>query len=104
MSFSPTRWDRFELCARCFDRRREAGDWEDDYSIVSGEEQLSNPCFIVVDKNWRKRKEVLTETLPSWELAQRKEEATASNILRDTLSDSELKSRHATEPEEVQSP
>jgi len=43
------------------------GDWEDDYSIVSSEEQLSNPCFIVVDKNGRKRKEVLTEPLPSWE-------------------------------------
>lgn len=43
------------------------GDWEDDYSIVSGEEQLSNPCFIVVDKNGGKRKEVLTEPLPSWD-------------------------------------
>ena len=80
------------------------GDWEDDYSIVSGEGQLSNPCFIVVDKNGRKRKEVLTEPLPSWELAQKKDEATAIDILRDTLSDSELKSWHVTEPEEVQSP
>jgi hypothetical protein len=41
--------------------------WGDDYSIVSGEGQLSNPSFIVVDKNGRRRKEVLTEPLPSWD-------------------------------------
>ena len=41
------------------------GDWEEHYSLVGGE-QLSNPTFIVVSKSGAKRKEVLTEPLPSW--------------------------------------
>jgi hypothetical protein len=41
-------------------------DWDDDYSLV-GREQLNNPIFIVVSKSGAKRKEVLTEPLPSWD-------------------------------------
>ena len=40
-------------------------DWEDNYSLVS-REQLNNPTFIVVEPSGVKRKEVLTELLPSW--------------------------------------
>ena len=42
------------------------GDWEEHYSLVGGE-QLNNPTFIVVSKSGAKRKEVLTEPLPSWD-------------------------------------
>jgi len=40
-------------------------DWEDNYSLVS-REQLNNPTFIVVEPSGVKRKEALTEPLPSW--------------------------------------
>jgi hypothetical protein len=42
------------------------GEWEEHYSLVGGE-QLSSPTFVIVSKSGVKRKEVLTEPLPSWD-------------------------------------